>query len=60
MKKQSKIYTRYEEARLIGARALQLSMGGIPLVKIKSKDYDPIKLAEEEFKKGKLPLEVID
>ncbi|MCX6696513.1 MAG: DNA-directed RNA polymerase subunit omega [Methanoregula sp.] len=24
-------YTRYERARIIGARALQISMGGIPI-----------------------------
>ena len=58
MPKKTKKYSRYEEARLISARALQLSMGGIPLVKVK--EYDPIKLAEIELEKGKLPLEVID
>ncbi|NIA03998.1 MAG: DNA-directed RNA polymerase subunit K [Nitrospiraceae bacterium] len=56
--------TRYEIARLIGARALEISMGAHYKVKITKKElekihYNPISIAEMEFKAGKLPLEVV-
>ena len=47
-------YTRFERARIIGARALQLSRGAPPM--IKSDIKDPIKLAETEFEQGVIPL----
>ena len=53
-----KKYNRYEKARLISARAFQLSKGILPLVK--TKEIDPIKQAEEEFKKNKIPFDVCD
>ena len=40
-------YTRYERARIIGARALQISMGA-PLL-IKTARIDPLEIAIEEF-----------
>lgn len=49
--------TRYEKAKIIGIRALQLYYGAPPLIKTKSKD--PMKIAEEEMEKGVLPIEVI-
>jgi len=49
-------YTRYEIARIIGARALQVAMGA-PLL-IKTKDSNPIKIAEEEFESNVLPITV--
>ncbi len=49
-------YTRFEKARIIGARALQISAGAPPLIKTKEKD--PLKIAEEEFKKDLIPLSV--
>lgn len=56
-------YTKYEIARILGARALQLSMNAPRLLKIeKSKleeiKYDPLKIAELEFKAGVLPITV--
>ena len=50
--------TRFERARLLGARAIQISMGARPLVEIKN-SYDPIDIAYEELKSGVLPLDVI-
>ncbi len=50
-------YTRYEKSRIIGARALQISMGAPPL--IKSKDTNPINLAKIEFEKGTIPITVV-
>ncbi len=50
--------TRYEKARIVGARALQLSFGA-PLLIEKPKDIiDPIKLALLELKAGILPLTI--
>jgi len=54
--KDKKDYTRFERARIIGARALQISAGAPPLVKILVDD--PIKIAEAEFDSGVIPLGV--
>lgn len=51
--------TRFEKARLIGARALQLSMGAKPLIKV-SGTLDPIDIATMELKEGIMPLKVRD
>ena len=50
--------TKYEVARLIGARALQLSMGAPPLLKVTSSRTSFIQVAEMENDKGVLPLAV--
>lgn len=49
--------TRFEKARILGARALQLSMGAKPLVKV-SGSIDPIDIAVLELEKKVLPLDV--
>ncbi|MEM4397899.1 MAG: DNA-directed RNA polymerase subunit K [Candidatus Woesearchaeota archaeon] len=56
-------YTRYEKARLIGARALQISMGAPFVIKLtqeqlKELRYDPVKIAMKEFENGVLPIEI--
>ena len=55
--------TKYEKARLIGARALQLALGAPFLLKLKEEDlsginYNPIEIAKLEFKKGILPITI--
>ena len=40
--------TRFERARILGARAIQISMGAKPLVDIKD-SLDPIDIAYEEL-----------
>ncbi len=50
--------TRYEKARIIGARALQLSMGAPPLIDITNLPKDPIVIAEKELEEGVIPLTV--
>jgi DNA-directed RNA polymerase subunit K len=50
--------TRFEVARIIGARALQISLGAPVLVKIKMEEFDPIKIAEEEFKAIRIPMTI--
>lgn len=49
-------YTRYERARIIGARALQISMGAPVLVK--TGRIDSLEIALEEFEKGVIPITV--
>lgn len=49
--------TRFEKARLIGARALQLSMGAKPQIEVTG-SIDPIDIATQELKENLLPLEV--
>ena len=49
-------YTRYERARIIGARALQISMGAPVL--IKTGHIDPLEIALEEFASGVIPITV--
>ncbi|HSB47639.1 MAG TPA: DNA-directed RNA polymerase subunit K [Candidatus Bilamarchaeum sp.] len=51
--------TKYEIARLIGARALQLSMGAPPLIKVDSERMTFIEIAEVELEKGVIPLNVV-
>lgn len=52
-------YTRFERARIIGARALQITMGAPVLIKLGKDIIDPVKIAETEFAKGVLPLTVL-
>lgn len=51
-------YTRFEEARVLGARALQLAMGAPPLIKPKGEE-SPLEVATEEFSQKKIPITVI-
>ncbi len=53
-------YTRFEVARIIGARALQLSLGAPPLLKLKGEELkkSPIEIAKMEFERGVIPLTV--
>jgi len=53
---QTQVYTRYERARIIGARALQISMGA-PLL-ITTSRIDPLEIAVEEFSAGIIPITV--
>ncbi|MFN3384155.1 MAG: DNA-directed RNA polymerase subunit K [Archaeoglobaceae archaeon] len=49
-------YTRFEKARIIGARALQIAMGAPVL--IETDKTDPIEIAIEEFERGVIPITV--
>ncbi|MBS3117246.1 DNA-directed RNA polymerase subunit K [Candidatus Woesearchaeota archaeon] len=56
-------YTKYEHARIIGARALQISMGAPMMVKLNEEDlkkigYNSIEIAKLEFKQGLIPISV--
>ena len=63
MKKDSIVYTKYEKARIVGARALQLSMGAPPLIKMDKIElqkikYSPVEIAKLEFDAGILPITI--
>ena len=52
-------YTRFEKARIIGARALQISMGAPPtLAKIPKEIFDPVEIAMLEFTEEAIPITV--
>ncbi|BDR91759.1 DNA-directed RNA polymerase subunit K [Vulcanisaeta souniana] len=52
--------TKYELARIIAARAKQLSMGAQPLVNPQELGtYDPIDIALEEVRRGLLPFIIV-
>src|SRR3989338_4624482 len=56
-------FTKYEIARIIGARALQIAMDAPILVKfsdeeLKAMKYDALKIAEAELKEDALPIAV--
>lgn len=56
-------YTKYEKARIIGARALQISSGAPFLVKLSDEEieklrYSPVRVAALEFEKGLIPIRV--
>ena len=50
--------TRFEVARVIGARALQIALGAPVLIKIKQDRFDPTGLAEEEFRECMIPMTI--
>ena len=47
--------TKYEKARVIGARALQISKNAPILVSLNPGEYDPILIAEKELRESKIP-----
>merc|ERR1711991_1079572 len=49
--------TKYERARVLGVRALQISMGA-PLMVELGGETDPLKIAEKELKDGKIPITI--
>ena len=53
---QQQRYSRYEKARIIGARALQVSYGAPVLVE--TDQTEPILIAAEEYDAGVLPFTV--
>jgi len=50
--------TRFERARIAGARALQVSLGAPILVELPTKMSDPIDIALVEIKEGVLPMTI--
>ena len=58
-----KEFTRFEKARIIGSRALQISQGAPFLIKLSTKElealqFNPIEIAKKEFDEGTIPITV--
>jgi DNA-directed RNA polymerase subunit K len=51
-------YTRFERARIIGARALQISMGAPILLDGIQGVVDPMEISMREFEAGVVPITV--
>lgn len=56
-------YTKYEEARIVGARALQIAMGAPILLKLEKQEfekllYNPIEIAKLELSREVLPITI--
>lgn len=56
-------FTKYEKARIIGARALQIAMGAPLLMKMTDKElkkinFSPIEIAKQEFEGDILPITI--
>lgn len=52
-------FTRFERARIIGARALQISMGAPVLLEIPEKIIDPVDIALYEFERDLIPITTV-
>ena len=55
--------TKYETARIVGARALQIAQGAKPIIKLNEEElekinYNPIEIAKLELKKGVIPISI--
>jgi DNA-directed RNA polymerase subunit K/omega len=50
--------TRFERARIIGARALQISLGAPVLIELQPDVTDPIEIARRELEEGILPITI--
>lgn len=50
--------TRFERARIVGARALQISMGAPVLTELPEDVSDPIDIALRELEEGVLPMTI--
>lgn len=63
IEKLEKKFTKYEIARILGARSLQLAMDAPILLKLSKEEedelnYDTLKIAEKELLQGVLPITV--
>ena len=61
--KSSIVFTKYEKARIIGARSLQIAMGAPLLINVDKENlekikYSPIEIAKMEFNEGILPITI--
>lgn len=60
---EKKKYTKYEIARMLGSRSLQIAMGAPFLVKLSKEElegmnFDSFKIAKKELEMGVIPLSI--
>ena len=51
-------YNKYERARIVSARALQISMDAPILIKVPKEEYNPITIARMELKEDVIPITI--
>lgn len=51
--------TRFERARVMGARALQLAQGAPPLIELPEGIFEPFDISKLEFEKDVVPITVV-
>lgn len=51
-------YTKFEKARIIGARALQVSMGAPVIIDVPQNLIDPVDIAMLEFENNVIPITI--
>lgn len=51
-------YSKYEKARIVGARALQVSMGAPIIIEIPKDVTDPLRIALIEYDNDAIPMTV--
>ncbi|MCX8147161.1 MAG: DNA-directed RNA polymerase subunit K [Candidatus Woesearchaeota archaeon] len=59
----TKKFTKYEIARMLGSRSMQIAMGAPFLVKLSKEDlerikYNPLEIAKLEFEQGIIPITI--
>ncbi len=54
----TRFLTKYERARVLGTRALQLSLSAPPMVDVAEGESDPLQIAARELAERRLPLVV--
>jgi len=52
-----RIYSKFERARIISARALQIAQGSPVLVEIPKGQFQPIEIAIKEWDEGVIPID---
>ncbi len=50
--------TRFEKARIVGARALQISFGAPVLIECENGETDPVEIALKEYDRKVIPITV--
>jgi DNA-directed RNA polymerase subunit K len=51
-------YSRFERARIIGARALQITLGAPVLMELPDEIIDPLIIATQEYENALIPITV--
>ena len=51
----SRYMTKYERARVLGTRAMQISRNAPVMVELSAHETDPLVIAEKELRDGKMP-----
>ena len=53
-------HSRFEKARVIGARALQISMGAPVDIKVPKDIIDPVIIAQMGYDTDAIPIDIVD